>query len=125
MWFITLTQNIHWKACYYDLPTKLSDPKTSDKTPLSNNNVLHLAISFKTQSGLSSIYFEKEDVLKIIRNLNINKAHGHDNILIWTLKICDSVLVEPLSLTYKNCINSRVFPDIWKRSHIIPTNKKG
>ena len=40
------------------------------------------------------------------------------------LKICDSVLVDPLSLIYKNCINSGVFPDIWKRSHIIPTYKK-
>ena len=40
------------------------------------------------------------------------------------LKICDSVLVEPLSLIYKNCINSGVFPDIWKRSHIIPAYKK-
>ena len=40
------------------------------------------------------------------------------------LKICDSVLVEPLSLIYKNCINSGVFPDLWKRSHIIPTYKK-
>ena len=33
-------------------------------------------------------------------------------------------LVEPLSLIYKNYINSGVFPDIWKRSHIIPTYKK-
>ena len=40
------------------------------------------------------------------------------------LKICDSVLVEPLPLIYKNCINSGVFPDIWKRSHIIPAYKK-
>ena len=40
------------------------------------------------------------------------------------LKICDSVLVEPLPLIYKNCINSGVFPDIWKRSHIIPIYKK-
>ena len=40
------------------------------------------------------------------------------------LKIFDSVLVERLSLIYKNCINSGVFPDIWKRSHIIPTYKK-
>ena len=67
-------------------------------TPLSNNNVLPSAISFKTQSRLSSINFEKEDILKIIRNLNVNKAHGHDNISIRMLKICDSVLVEPLSL---------------------------
>ena len=29
-----------------------------------------------------------------------------------------------LSLIYKNCINSGVFPDIWKRSHIISTYKK-
>ena len=93
-------------------------------TPLSNNSILPSAISFKTQSRLSSINFEKEDILKIIRNLNINKAHVHDNISIQMLKICDSVLVEPLPLIYKNCINSGVFPDIWKRSHIIPTYKK-
>ena len=40
------------------------------------------------------------------------------------LKICDSEVVEPLSLIYKNCIDSGIFPDIWKRSHIIPTYKK-
>ena len=40
------------------------------------------------------------------------------------LKICDSVLVEPLPLIYKYFINSGVFPDIWKRSHIIPKYKK-
>ena len=90
-------------------------------TPLTNNSVLPSAISFKTQS---SINFEKEDILKIIRNLKVDKAHVNDNISIWMLKICDSVLVEPLSLIYKNCINSGVFPDIWKRSHIIPTYKK-
>ena len=93
-------------------------------TPLSNNSILPSAISFKTQSRLSSINFEKEDILKIIRNLNINKAHVHDNISIQMLKICDSVLVESLSLIYKNCINSGVFPDVWKRSHIIPAYKK-
>ena len=40
------------------------------------------------------------------------------------LKICDSVLVEPLPLIHKYFINSGVFPDIWKRSHIIPKYKK-
>ena len=92
-------------------------------TPLSNNSVLPSAISFKNQSRLSSIDFEKDDILKIIRNLNINKVHGHDSISIRMLKICDSVLVKPLSLIYKNCIDSGVFPDIWKRSQIIPTYK--
>ena len=85
-------------------------------TPLSNNSILPSAISFKTLSRLSSINFEKEDNLKIIRNLYVNKAHSHDNISIQMSKICEK--------KYINCINSGVFPDIWKRSHIIPTYKK-
>ena len=39
------------------------------------------------------------------------------------LKIHDSEDVEPQSLIYKNCIDSGIFPDIWKRLHIIPTYK--
>ena len=35
-----------------------------------------------TYSRLNSISFEKEDILKIIRNLNVNKANGHDDISI-------------------------------------------
>ena len=62
-------------------------------TPLSNYSILSSAIFFKTWSILSSINFEKEDILKIIRNCNIDKAHGHDNISIRMLKMCDSVLV--------------------------------
>ena len=91
---------------------------------LSSNSVLPSAVYFKAQSRLSSVNFEKGDILKLIRSLNVNKANGHDNISIRMLKICDFVLVEPLSLIYKYCINSAGFPDIWKRSHIIPTYKK-
>ena len=40
------------------------------------------------------------------------------------LKTCDSEVAEPLSLIYKNCIDSGIFPDQWKRTHIIPTYKK-
>ena len=38
--------------------------------------------------------------------------------------MCDSEIVEPLSFIYKYCIDSGIFPDIWKRSYIIPTYKK-
>ena len=40
------------------------------------------------------------------------------------LKICDSVVTEPLSILLKNCIDCGIFPDIWKMSHIIPIYKK-
>ena len=75
-------------------------------------------------SRLNSISFEKEDILKIIRNLNVNKANGHDDISIRMLKKYDSEVVEPISLIYKNRLDSGIFPDIWKRSHIIPKYKK-
>ena len=81
-------------------------------TPVNNSNVLPSTVSFKTHSTLSSISFEKEDILKIIRNLKVNKAHGHDDISIRTLKIYDSEIVEPLLLIYKSCIDSGIFPGL-------------
>ena len=93
-------------------------------TPLNNCSVLPAKLTFKTQTRLNSICFEEDDILKIIRNLNVDKAHGHDNISIRMLKICDSVVVEPLSLIFKNCLDSGIFPMLWKKSHVIPTQKK-
>ena len=94
-------------------------------------NVLHyLTISvltsckyFLTDGRLITIHFDKNDILKIIRNLNVNKANGHD-ISIRMLKICDSVVTEPLSILFKNSINCGIFSNVWKMSHIIPTYKK-
>ena len=88
------------------------------RTPLNNSSVLPVKVTFKTHSRFNSIGFEEDDILKIIRNLHIDKAHGHDNISIRMLKICDSVVVEPLSLIFKNCIDSGIFPNLWKKSHI-------
>ena len=93
-------------------------------TPLTNRCVLPSTISSKNYSRSNSISFEKEDILKILRNLNVNKAHGHDDMSMRMLKICDSEVVEQLSLIYKNFKDSGIFPDIWKRCHVIPTYKK-
>ena len=41
------------------------------------------------------------------------------------IKICDEALVKPLSLIYKNCIDTGFFPDIWKKSNIVPVYKRG
>ena len=34
-------------------------------------------------------------------------------------------IVKPLSIIFKNCIDNGIFPDIWKKSNIIPAHKKG
>ena len=61
-----------------------------------------------------SINFSDNDILKIIRSLDINKAHGHDDISVRMVKICDDGINKPLSIIYKNCIKTGIYPNTWK-----------
>ena len=58
-------------------------------TPLDNNSSLPVNQLFLTQSRLTFLDLDDDELLKIIRALNINKAHGHDDISIKMIKICD------------------------------------
>ena len=40
------------------------------------------------------------------------------------IKSCDKLLLEPLIISFKNSTKSSQYPDIWKRSNILPVNKK-
>ena len=52
-----------------------------------NNSELPLVVHKKTCQSLSTVEFSTYDILKIIRNLDLNTAHGHDMISICMLKI--------------------------------------
>ena len=97
---------------------------SSQCTPISNNSLLPSSKYFITDKRLTRFKFNNDDILKITRNLNVNKAHGHDDISVRMLKVYDSAVTEPLSILFKNCVDCGIFPDIWKMSHIIPTHKK-
>ena len=54
--------------------------------------------------------------LKTIRSLDINKAHGHDEISVKMMKICDNAIVEPLQmLFYEFSQSGRVSKPIEKK----------
>ena len=93
-------------------------------TPLKNNSMLPTNQLFMTQARLRSLDFNEGEILKIIRALNINKAHGHDGISIRMIKICDESLLKPLLILFKNSLKLSYYPDIWKKSNIIPAHKK-
>ena len=61
---------------------------------------------YLTQSRLGSLDFNKGELLQIIRALNINKAHGYDNISIRMIKICDRSLLKPLNILFRNWVKS-------------------
>ena len=70
-----------------------------------------------TQSRLCTLHFDEKELIKIIRNLNVHKAHGHDDISIRMIKICDKSILKPLILLFENSTKSSYYPDIWKKSN--------
>ena len=68
----------------------------SQCTPLMNNSKLPDKINYISVARLTSIKFDNNDILKITRSLNVNKAHGHYSILVKMIKMCDESLVQPL-----------------------------
>ena len=93
-------------------------------TPLKNDSALPKSQTFLTQSRLCSLDIKEDEILKIILALNINKARGHDDISIKMIKICDKSLVKPLPLLFDYSIKNSCYPDIWKKSNIVPVHKK-
>ena len=80
---------------------------------------------FLTDKPLSTVKFVNADILKIIQNLNPNKAHGHDKISIQILKICGNSLCRPLELIFNDCLANGIFLEYdWKKGNIVLVHKK-
>ena len=89
----------------------------NDSIPPTNQIIL-------TESRICSLDFNEDEILKIIKDLNIHKAHSHDDISIRMIKICAKLLLKPLFLLFHNSINSSCCSDIWKRSNTISVHKE-
>ena len=75
-------------------------------------------MSYKTNTRKSDITFSF--LSNIIKNLKLNKAHGHDNISIKMIQICgDSIKI------FRSAINSSNFPDTWKNWKCYSRPKEG
>ena len=108
------------------IPPLLIDNKffADQCTPSKNGSVLPKRQIFLTQSRLCTLHFDEKELIEIIRNLNVHKAHGYDDISIRMIKTCDKSILKPLILLFENSTKSSYYPDIWKKSNIIPVHKK-
>ena len=82
-------------------------------------------LNYLTKKRLSNINFSRAKIVKILANLNSNKAHGHDKITICMLQICGDTICIPLEIVFKKCFETGVVPPIWKNGNIVPIHKKG
>ena len=95
-------------------------------TLLKNISTLPNTCSKHTNNILDTIVFSKDDIHKIIKNLDPNKAHGHDMISIRMIKLCGISISKPLEIIFQNCLRSGKFPPSEsKKANVVPTFKKG
>ena len=88
-----------------------------------NNSALPCFIS-RCNTVMENIDIDPSTVLKIIRCLDSNKAHGWDSLSISMIKICDAEIVPPLCPISEKCLVTGKFPEIWKKANVLPVHKK-
>ena len=89
-----------------------------------DNNSIPANINFETEESLSTFEICSGDIVKIIRSMDPNKAHGHDERSIRMIKICAFSISKPLAILFRNCLESKCFPKEWTKANIVPVHKK-
>ena len=82
-------------------------------------------IQYLSNNRLSFVTFSQDDIVKIIQNVDSDKAHGRENVNSCMLKTCGSTILKPLAITFKQCVVTGVFRSEWQKGHIVPIYKKG
>ena len=77
-----------------------------------------------TCSNLDTIAISQQSILDIIKSLNVNKAHGPDNISGRMIQLCGDKITLPLSIIFVNITNTGIFPTMWKSDNVTPIHKK-
>ena len=85
-------------------------------------NVLLLKLVEKYQTLVIDV--KDNDILPIIKNLDVDKAHGWNQLSIRMIKICGYLITFLLKLIFKSMIYEGLFPNDWKKSNVVPIHKK-
>ena len=95
----------------------------SQCTPIKNGSKLP-NFCYKTEKILTSFDLKDNDTIPTIKNLNVDKAHGWEQLSIRMIKTCGDSITFPLKLIFKSMVNEGLFLDDWKKSNVVPIYKK-
>ena len=101
-----------------------NDYFTKQCTTIDNNNAIPANTSFVTEERLSTFQICSGDIVKFIRSFDPNKAHGHDEITICTIKMSTSSISNPLAILFRTCLQNECFPKEWKKANIVLVHEK-
>ena len=83
-------------------------------TTIGNNSSIPANISFEIEKSLYTFEICSDDIVKVIRSLNLSKVHGHDGISIRMIKICASSISKPPVIIFRNCFENECLLKEWK-----------
>ena len=63
-----------------------------------------------TVARISDFNTDTDTIIKLIRSLDPNKAHGCDGTSIFTLKLCATLISKPLHILFDNSVMNECFP---------------
>eukprot|EP00914_Ancora_sagittata_P027530 GHVO01053773.1.p1 GENE.GHVO01053773.1~~GHVO01053773.1.p1 ORF type:complete len:416 (-),score=23.83 GHVO01053773.1:3-1250(-) len=81
------------------------------------------AMNLKTDAIVEHVTLSRENVLHILRSLDISKAPGPDGIQNIVLKSCANSLSSPLAILFSRSLTEGQLPAEWKQASVIPIYK--
>ncbi|MCG8078251.1 MAG: reverse transcriptase family protein, partial [Candidatus Thiodiazotropha taylori] len=76
------------------------------------------------QNSIDSIHISVQDVLDVLKHLDVTKALGPDLISPRLLREGAEILAQPYSIVFNRSIEQGYFPSTWKEANLTPIYKK-
>ena len=91
---------------------------------INNSSTVPERILYQTDASLAKIVFTTDNIANIIKNLDSNKSHSHDNISIRMLKICGISICKLREIIFRTCLNHGKFLEEGKKPMLFRYLKK-
>lgn len=76
------------------------------------------------KTSIQNLIINQEKVFQIFQSLDPKKTYGCDEVSIVMMKMWQ-VNVGAFVHDYEKCLESGVYPVLWKRSNVTPVHEKG
>lgn len=93
-------------------------PEKQDQIPKMTENSI-------CTGSISSVEIRDEEVLKLLKSIDLTKSGGPDTIPPLFITNCAESLVKPLVILFKRSLSEGCVPKIWKSAFVTPLHKKG
>ena len=92
---------------------------------INNTNTVLPPFIPKSPNIMEDFEITEQEVIDILRNLDVKKATGPDAISHYLLKYSANTICKPLCKLFNKSLSNSYFPSEWKSANVIPLFKKG